>query len=83
MPRTKSPDAIARAGPRLVAKSSRLKPADTPFVPHEQIALRAYELYLMEGGGDDVSQWLRAERELLETQTPVHVKKVAGTRSKE
>ena len=30
----------------------------------EAIAKRAYELYLAQGGGDDVANWLQAEREL-------------------
>lgn len=32
---------------------------------HDDIALRAYELYLAEGGGDELSHWLQAERELV------------------
>ena len=31
---------------------------------HEEIAKRAYFIYLDEGHGDDVGNWLRAEREL-------------------
>jgi hypothetical protein len=31
---------------------------------HDAIAVRAYELYLGETEGDDVSHWLQAEREL-------------------
>jgi hypothetical protein len=30
----------------------------------EAIAKRAYELYLVQGGGDPVSHWLEAERDL-------------------
>lgn len=35
---------------------------------HEEIALRAYEIYLERGGtpGDALEDWVRAERELLE-----------------
>jgi hypothetical protein len=35
-------------------------------VPHEQIAVRAYHLYLERGGrgGDDFQDWITAEREL-------------------
>lgn len=35
---------------------------------HEEIALRAYEIYLERGGtpGDALQDWTRAERELLE-----------------
>jgi hypothetical protein len=82
MPRAKSADAVERVGPRLVAKSVRVKPAPAAVVPHERIAIRAYELFLQEGGGSDVSHWLRAEQELLETQAPVRVKKAAGTQAK-
>ena len=82
MPRTKSADGVERVGPRLVAKSVRVKSAPPAAVPHEQIALRAYEIFLREGGGDDVSHWLRAEQELLEGQTPVRVRKAAGPRAK-
>jgi hypothetical protein len=42
------------------------KPDAVPAVTHEQIAQRAYELYLARGGGqgDAVGDWLAAEREL-------------------
>jgi hypothetical protein len=80
MPRAKSADGPERVGPRLVAKSVRVKSAPPAEVPHEQIALRAYEIFLREGGGDDVGHWLRAEQELL--QTPVRVRTTAGTRPK-
>lgn len=35
---------------------------------HEEIALRAYEIYLERGGtpGDALGDWTRAERELME-----------------
>lgn len=35
---------------------------------HEEIALRAYEIYLERGGaaGDALQDWTRAERELIE-----------------
>jgi hypothetical protein len=32
---------------------------------HDAIAMRAYELYLGQAEGDDVSHWLQAERELV------------------
>ena len=82
MPRAKSADGVERVGPRLVAKSVRVKSAAPVVVPHEQIAARAYEIFLREGGGDDVSHWLRAEQELLEIRTPVRVRKTAETRTK-
>ena len=31
---------------------------------HDAIAVRAYELYLENAGGDEVAHWLQAEREL-------------------
>ena len=81
MPRAKSAESAAPVGPVLVAKSVRVKSA--PAIPHEQIALRAYELFMMEGGGDDVEHWLRAERQLFEAQLPRPVKRAAGARAKE
>jgi DUF2934 family protein len=37
---------------------------------HEEIEVRAYQLYIERGGtdGSDVDDWLQAERELLEKQ---------------
>jgi len=37
-----------------------------PDIAHDQIAIRAYELFLQDGGvhGRHVDHWLRAEREL-------------------
>jgi DUF2934 family protein len=45
-------------------KSSAAKTTPT----HEEIALRAYEIYLERGGasGDALEDWTRAERELME-----------------
>ena len=82
MPRAKSADGAEGVGPRLVPKSVRLKSAPPAVVTHEQIALRAYEIFLREGGGDDVGHWLRAEQELLQSQTAAPVRKTAGTRTK-
>lgn len=33
-------------------------------VEHDEIARRAYFIYLDEGGADELGNWLRAEREL-------------------
>ena len=33
-------------------------------VAFEDVAARAYEIYLSSDGGDDLENWLRAEREL-------------------
>jgi hypothetical protein len=50
------------AGTRTAAttRSRATKPAP---VTHEEIARRAYELHL-EGFGDELANWLRAERDL-------------------
>ena len=47
-----------------IKKTRAVKSAPT----HEEIALRAYEIYLERGGapGDALQDWTRAERELLE-----------------
>jgi hypothetical protein len=49
--------------PRIGKKSSAAKVAPTL----EQIQLRAYEIFLERQGapGDEIADWLRAERELL------------------
>lgn len=63
-----------QATPAAHRRHQRLRAAATrrldtaPTTPtHEQIALRAYEIYLRRGnrGGDATSDWLEAERELL------------------
>ena len=82
MPRLKSTDAVPKVGPRLVTKSVRAKSPQTAAISHDQIAFRAYELFLQEGGGDEVGHWLRAEQELLAAQVPAPARKVAGTRVK-
>jgi hypothetical protein len=79
MPRTKNADAIVGIGPRLVASA---KSAPAGSVSHEQIAFRAYELFLQEGGGSEVDHWLRAERELRASLSARPAKKVAGARGK-
>ena len=46
-------------------------PSITPYI-EEQIRQRSYEIYLARGGheGDEVSDWLNAERELKESNQP-------------
>ena len=46
----------------------------------QQIRERAYEIYLARGGqeGDEVSDWLAAERELKESNQPEATKKRAA-----
>ena len=43
-----------------------------PQITHEEIALRAYQIYIERGGaaGNELSDWLRAERELTEQTAP-------------
>ena len=85
MPRAAKSQSATPAGPRLVTKSSRIPSPDTAPPLHEQITLRAYELFLHEGGGHgrDVHHWLRAERELLESQAPAPpTRRAAGPRAK-
>ena len=69
-------------------KASRKRPPSKARVPddvagdgveskssaEEQIRMRAYELYRERGGirGDDLSDWLRAEREYLERSASDH-----------
>ena len=76
MPRsTKSPSTTA---PKTTRTRKPTAPAsitsDSSTIPrngtlsHDDIAARAYELFLVEGGphGRDVEHWLRAEHELRE-----------------
>ena len=49
------------------SSSSSITSIGDAQVPREQIAVRAYELYLQRGANDgrDVEDWLQAERELI------------------
>jgi hypothetical protein len=51
---------------RAAAAKQTAKPraARRPAPTHEAIAIRAYELSQAGAGGDEVSHWLQAEREL-------------------
>ena len=80
MPRTIKPQPGAPAGPRLVKQTASKAKSQAPVQPditHEQIAMRAYELFLQEGcaHGQHLDHWLRAERELsaLTEQPPKRV----------
>jgi hypothetical protein len=57
-PSARKPRAPKAAGPKLVVA--------TRAVGHDEIALRAYELFLASGfqHGHDIDHWLQAEREL-------------------
>lgn len=54
--------------PKSSLPASKKSPAVKTTPTHEEIALRAYEIYLERGGapGDALEDWTRAERELLE-----------------
>jgi hypothetical protein len=56
---------------RTSSPAVRNSHAATSHPTREQIALRAYEIYLERGGapGNELEDWTRAERELLERST--------------
>lgn len=66
MARTKTKDGAATSADRAPKESTR--PA---IVAVDQIALRAYSLYRARGceHGDDLGDWLQAERELNSSST--------------
>jgi hypothetical protein len=51
---------------KQTASKAKPKTPLQPDITHEQIAMRAYELFLQEGGahGRHLDHWLHAEREL-------------------
>ena len=61
-PARRRPDATVIGGIDPVPMIGKIDPAPA----REAIAVRAYELFLERGGadGDDLGDWLRAEREL-------------------
>jgi hypothetical protein len=74
-----------RTGPRLVRKSVRTPSPQTTVSLRDRITIRAYELFLEEGGqhGRHISHWLSAEKEVLDTQAPAPPsRKVAGARAR-
>jgi len=88
MARVTKPKQVEPVGPRLVRKPDRRTTSTPPpFTPsYEQIAIRAYELFIVEGGahGRHVDHWLRAERELMESEATVRPsRRAAGARTKE
>jgi len=54
--------------PKSALPTAKKSPSAKNLPTHEQIALRAYEIYLERGGtpGDALGDWTRAEREFLE-----------------
>ena len=57
--------------PRTPSTGSALVQPETPLNLEDQIRRRAYEIYEQRGGehGHDVEDWLRAEKQITETQT--------------
>jgi hypothetical protein len=51
---------------RTEAKGSGSRGADIPFISHERIAQRAYDIYAQRGyaPGNPVDDWYEAERQL-------------------
>jgi hypothetical protein len=66
------------ANPATAPLSGQPTDAAAPRPADEKIRMRAYEIYRERGGrvGDDMSDWLRAEREYLEH--PVRGQPIAG-----
>jgi hypothetical protein len=54
--------------PKSTLPTAKKSPSAQSVPSHEEIALRAYEIYLERGAtpGDALGDWARAERELLE-----------------
>jgi|HubBroStandDraft_1064217.scaffolds.fasta_scaffold339232_2 hypothetical protein len=67
-----SKSSVSKSAPKKTAPPvtvSRNSPVPRPAAPkreitHEMIAKRAYEIYRSGKGGDQLGNWLRAEREL-------------------
>jgi hypothetical protein len=78
MPRASKSQSSEPTGPRLVKKSAAPTPILEPTVTHEQIAIRAYEIFEQEGfaHGSHLDHWLRAERELVNV-APAPAKRAA------
>ena len=53
---------------KTAAPTARKSITPKSTLTHEEIALRAYQIYLERGGapGNELEDWTRAERELLE-----------------
>ena len=59
----KAKPAAKKAPARKSAAAPRSRRAAAPEAAHDEIAFRAYMLHL-EGHGDELANWLRAETEL-------------------
>jgi hypothetical protein len=81
MPRPSKPQPTTPTGPRLVKKRAPQLPISTE-VTHEQIAIRAYELFEQDGfvHGHHVDHWLTAEQELRNVPALQRPKRAAAAR---
>ena len=68
--RTRSPSSSRKPRIALIEPASAPMMSAAPMPSHEAIAQRAFELYQARGaiGGDEMSDWLRAETELRAVQ---------------
>jgi hypothetical protein len=58
-----------RAAPKKATALINPGADETPALSVEEVRFRAYEIYLRRNGqGDELSDWLQAERELLSHQ---------------
>ena len=64
MPEKTAKPARKRATPRRTPAKTEPRARHDQNLEHEEIATRAYFIYLDEGHGDEVTNWLRAEGEL-------------------
>lgn len=57
--------------PKNTLPATKKSPSTKSALTHEEIAQRAYEIYLERGGapGDALGDWTQAERELLEKKS--------------
>lgn len=81
MPRASRSQSSTVTGPRLMRRTSRIAAPPPVSVPHEEIALRAYELFEHDGRahGHDLDHWLEAERQLVQTRAQANpARRVAG-----
>ena len=70
-----TPAGGARPAARKPRATKRIDASDAPAPTHEQIALRAHELYLRSGcqPGRELEFWLEAERQLKDETSAVGV----------
>jgi len=67
-------------GPRLLRRTTRATTRPPVPLSHEDIAQRAYELFLHEGcaHGHDLEHWLEAERQLVQARELTRPARRAG-----